>query len=54
MARCIRAIGRGDYWKLPLKGEAVARCGVDEAFGLEFGIDKRSFVLRIEERCSIL
>jgi len=47
------AIDRGDYWELPLRGEAVARCYVDEAFGLEFGINRRSFVLRIEGSFSV-
>jgi hypothetical protein len=48
MVRPMQAIDHVDFWELPLKGEAVARCCVDEAFGLEFGINKRSFVLRIE------
>lgn len=49
----MRAIDCGDYWELPLKGEAIARCCVDEAFGLEFGVNKRSFLLRIEGRFSV-
>jgi len=49
----MHAIDRGDHWELPLKGETVARCCVDEAFGLEFGVNRRSFVLRIEGTFSV-
>lgn len=50
----MHAIDCGQYWELPLKGEAVSRCGVDEAFELEFGIDRRSFALRIEGSFSVI
>ncbi len=49
----MHAIDLGDYWELPLKGEVVARCCVDQAFGLEFGVNRRSFVLRIEGKFSV-
>ncbi len=49
----MNAIDRGDHWELPLKGQVVARCFVDQAFGLEFGINVRRFVLRIEGRFSV-
>lgn len=53
MVTSMRAIDRGDYWELPLQGEGIARCWVDEAFGLDFGVKKRSFVLRIAGTFSV-
>lgn len=49
----MKAMEFADYWELPVTGEIVGRCCVDEAFVLEIGQNKRRFVLRIEADFSL-
>jgi hypothetical protein len=49
----MKALDRGAYWDVPLEGEVVARCYIDEAFALELGEKARRFLIRIEGDFSV-
>ena len=50
-----RLVEHQDYWELlPLVGQAVTRCLVDHAFGLQFWSPEAEFELRIEGPFALL